>query len=333
MTAPRVTVLMPVYNAALHLREAIDSILSQTFQDFKFLILDDGSTDDSAAIVRSYADPHIEFVRNERNLKLTATLNRGLDLAAGEYVARMDADDISLPERLAKQTAFLDTNPQVGIVGVWAQAFGEARFKIPHPADPERIQAKLLFDSALIHPAVMMRRASLDMHGLRYAPLGHFEDYELWQRAARVFPLANIPEYLFRYRVSGGSAFFGAGWDAQREAYARIDRAALPFLGIKPTQAELDIHTSLRRPSGDCRSEAEAWLLKLASANRRAGYYDSLAFAEMLHERWLLACYHAPGQPFARWLRYAASPVTRRANLPLPRRVRMLGKFLLQPLR
>lgn len=333
MTAPRVTVLMPVYNAALHLREAIDSILGQTFQDFEFLILDDGSTDDSAAIVRSYADPRIRFVQNGCNLKLTATLNRGLDLAEGEYIARMDADDISLPQRLAKQKAFLDASPNIGIVGVWAQAFGDAGFKIPHPAEPERIRAKLLFDSALVHPAVMMRRAFLDRHGLRYAPLGHFEDYELWQRAIRLFPIANIPEYLFRYRVSGGSAFFGAGWDAQCEAYARIDRAALPFLGIEPAPAELDIHTYLRRPNGDRRREAEAWLLKLAAANRRIGYYEPAAFAEMLHERWLLASYHAPGQPFARWLRYVASPVTRHAHLPLPQQVRMLGKFLLQPFR
>jgi glycosyltransferase involved in cell wall biosynthesis len=333
MTTPKITVLMPVYNAELHLREAINSILGQTFQDFEFLIIDDGSTDNSAAIVRSYSDPRIRFVQNERNLKLTATLNRGLDMAQGEYIARMDADDISLPERLAKQAAFLDANPSVGIVGTWAWAFGEARFKIPHPPDPERIRAKLLFDSALVHPAVLMRRSALDAHGLRYKPLGHFEDYELWQRAARLFPLANIPEYLFRYRVSGGSAFFGAGWDAQREIYARIDQAALPFLGITPTPAEMDIHTYLRRPDSNRRDEAEAWLLKLSAANQHTLYYDPGAFAEMLHERWLLACYQTAGAPFARWLRYASSPITRHAHLPPPMRVRMLGKFLLQRLR
>ena len=333
MTTHKVTVLMPVYNAAPFMREAMDSILDQTFQDFEFLIIDDGSTDNSAAIVRSYADPRIRFVQNERNLKLTATLNRGLELARGEYVARMDADDISLPERLAKQAAFLDAHPSVGIAGVWAMAFGEAQFKIPHPADPERIRAKLLFDSALVHPAVLMRRSALNAHGLCYRPLGHFEDYDLWQRAARVFPLANLPEYLFRYRVSGGSAFFGAAWDAQRSVYAEIDQAALPLLGLLPTPADLEIHTYLRRPLGDRRAEAEAWLLKLADANRRTAYYDAGAFAEMLHERWLLTCYHAPGQPFSRWLRYASSPVTRQAKLTPPVWVRMLGKFLLQRFR
>lgn len=330
---PRVSVLMPVYNAQAYLREAVDSILAQTFRDFEFLVVDDGSTDRSAAMIRSYRDPRIRFVQNAQNLRLAATLNKGLDLARGEYVARMDADDVSAPERLAKQVAFMDARPEVGIVGVWAQAFGEARFRIPHPPDPERIRAKLLFDSALVHPAVLMRRAFLDTHGLRYAPLGHFEDYDLWQRAARLFPLANLPEYLFRYRVTGGSAYFGAKWEAQREVYAQLDRAMLPALGINPTPADLDVHTYLRRPDGDRRDEAEAWLLRLSEANRGTAYYDPDAFAAMLHERWLVVCYQTTGRSAARWRRYARSPITRQARLPPPMQVRMLGKFLLQPLR
>ncbi len=324
---------MPVYNAERHLREAMDSILSQAFTDFELLILDDGSSDSSAAIIDSYTDPRLRFIQNPHNLGLTATLNKGLEMAGGDYIARMDADDISLPERLAKQVAFLDAHPRVGIVGVWAEAFGDAHFQIPHPPEAETIRAKLLFDSALVHPAVLMRRAFLDAHQLRYQPLGHFEDYELWQRAARLFPLANLPEVLFRYRVSGGSAFFGANADAQREVYAQLDRAALPLLGIDPVPADLDIHTYLRRPDGNRRDEAEAWLLRLADANRRTGYYDSAAFAAMLHERWLVTCYQTFGHPAARWLRYARSPLTRRAHLSPLRRVRMLGKFLLQRFR
>ena len=333
MTTPKVTVLMPVYNAERCLREAINSILSQTFDDFEFLVIDDGSTDGSAAIIQSCTDPRRRFVQNPRNLGLTATLNLGLGMAQGKYIARMDADDVSLPERLAKQVAFLDMHPDVGIVGVWAEAFGDAQFRIPHPPDAETIRAKLLFDSALVHPAVLMRRAFLDTHHLRYQPLGHFEDYELWQRAARLFPLANIPEILFRYRVSGGSAFFGASEDAQSEVYAALDRKSLPLLGVDPTPADLALHTYLRRPTGNRRDEAECWLLRLADANRRTGYYDSAAFAAMLHERWLVVCYQTTGSAPARWLRYARSPLTRRADLSPARRVRMLGKFLLQRLR
>ena len=168
---------------------------------------------------------------------------------------------------------------------------------------------------------------------LRYPPLGHFEDYALWQQAARVFPLANIPEVLFRYRVSGGSAFFGAGADAQREVYAALDREALSFLGLTPTAADLALQTYLRRPTGNRRDDAEAWLLKLADANRRTAYYDAASFAAMLHERWLVVCYQTAGTAAARWLRYARSPLTRAARLPTPMRLRMLAKFLLQRFR
>ena len=333
MNVPRVTVLMPVYNAQATLREAMDSILGQTFTDFEFLIIDDGSTDSSAVNVRSYDDPRIRFVQNEQNLRLAATLNKGLDLARGEYVARMDADDISLPERLMKQVVFLDRNPEVGIVGVWATAFGEANFSIPQPADPESARAKLLFDTCLVHPAVLIRRSFLQIHGLRYLPLAHFEDYELWQRAARLFPVTNIPEWLFQYRVTGQSAFFGANLKEQEGVYRRIDRTSLPFLGIVPTDAELSIHNFLRRPGGNRRAEAEAWLQKLEQANRQTGYYEAAAFAAILHERWLVVCYQTTGSAWERWRRYARSPLTRSARLPARMRLRMLGKFLLQQYR
>jgi glycosyltransferase involved in cell wall biosynthesis len=333
MKVPRVTVLMPVYNAQTTLREAIDSILGQTFTDFEFLIIDDGSSDSSADIIRSYDDPRIRFIQNDRNLKLTSTLNKGLDLADGEYVARMDADDISQPERLARQVDFLDVHPEVGIVGVWARAFGEANFLIPQPADPEVARAKLLFDSCLVHPAVLIRRNLLDLHRLRYQPLSHFEDYELWQRAARLFPIANIPEWLFRYRVTGQSAFFGANRQEQEETYRRIDQVSLPFLGIVPTDAELSIHNFLRRPEGSRTAEAEAWLLKLSDANTRTNYYEHTAFRETLRERWFLVCYLTGGGSLGRWWRYVSSPLYERHYLSGREQIKVLAKFLLQRLR
>src|SRR2546423_6687976 len=118
---PRVSVLMPVYDVAKYLREAIDSILGQTFTDFEFIIIDDASTDRSAEIINSYNDPRIRFIQNEKNVGLIATLNRGLDLAYGEYLARMDQDDVSLPERLAKQVAFMETASDVAASGTWAR--------------------------------------------------------------------------------------------------------------------------------------------------------------------------------------------------------------------
>lgn len=330
---PRVTVLMPVYNAGPYLREAMDSILAQTFTDFEFLIVDDGSTDGSVKIVRSYTDPRIRLVQNERNLRLAATLNRGLDLARGEYVARMDADDISLPPRLAHQIAFLDARPGIGLCGAWAEAFGGARFSMPNPTAPEAIRAKMLFDSALVHPSVMLRRTLFDRHGLRYPPLAHFEDYALWQQTARLFPLANLPEVLLRYRVTGGSAFHGADAEERREVYRRLDREALAFLGIDPLPAELDIHHFLRCPTGSRTDDAEAWLLKLRTANDRTGCYEPAALGEALRERWFLVCYLTSGGGLERWRRYVGSPLYERGDIVAYTHLKILLKFLVQRLR
>lgn len=332
--APKVTVLMPVYNAETFLREAIDSILAQTLTDFELLVIDDGSADGSADVVRSYGDARIRLVSNEQNLKLTATLNRGLDMARGEYVARMDADDVSLPARLARQAAFLDAHPAVGLCGTWAASFGSARFSMPNPADPEGVRAKLLFDSALVHPSVMLRRALFDRHGLRYPPLAHFEDYALWQRAARLFPLANLPEVLLRYRVTPRSAFHGAAEEDRRAVYAGLDRDALALLVIAASPAELSIHHFLRCPVADDRTdEAEAWLLRLSAANRKAQYYDSAAFREALRERWFLVCYLLPGVGWGRWRRYSGSPLYARGDMAGGAHFKVMLKFLAQRLR
>lgn len=332
--APKITVLMPVYNAQAFLREAIDSILAQTLTDFELLIIDDGSTDGSAAIVRSYADARIRLAVSEQNLKLAATLNRGLDMARGDYVARMDADDVSLPARLARQAAFLDAHPDVGLCGTWAASFGSARFSMPNPAAPEGIRAKLLFDSALVHPSIMLRRALFDRHGLRYPPLAHFEDYALWQRAARLFPLANLPEVLLRYRVSPQSAFHGAAEADRQAVYAGLDRDALLFLGIAASPADLSVHHFLRCPTPEDRTdEAESWLRRLSAANGASQYYNPATFREALRERWFLVCYLLPGGGWRRWRRYSGSPLYARGDVAGGAHFRVMLKFLAQRLR
>jgi len=117
---PKVTVLMPVYNAEKYLKEAIGSILGQSFSDFEFLIINDGSTDSSVKIIKSYDDPRIRFIANEKNLGVIPTLNKGFALAQGEFIARMDADDISLPKRLELQADFMDKHPEAGAIGLTA---------------------------------------------------------------------------------------------------------------------------------------------------------------------------------------------------------------------
>ena len=199
---PRVSVLMPVYNTKPeHLREAIDSILAQTFTDFEFLILNDCSPNaDVEEVVKSYTDPRIVYARNERNLGISGARNRLLDMAQGEYLAVMDHDDISLPERFAKQVAFLDAQPGVGIVGTLTQSMSTGKVKMRPTTDVE-IKKMLMAHCNLSHPSCMLRASVLKKHSIRYEKqFSPAEDYSLFARLIPVTEFAILLEALFVYR-------------------------------------------------------------------------------------------------------------------------------------
>ncbi|QHG15287.1 glycosyltransferase [Nostoc sp. ATCC 53789] len=206
---PKVTVLMPVYNGEFYLREAIDSILSQTFQDFEFLIINDGSTDSTREIICSYDDPRIRLIDNDYNLGLTQSLNKGLKLAEGEFIARQDADDISEPERLVKQVDFLETHPKVALVGTWYKQIdtqGNLICKCQLPCDCTQIRWNTLFYSPFIHSAVMFQKSSvLEQIGFYNKVAIHAEDYELWCRIALRLKIANLSDYLIQWRIHPSS--------------------------------------------------------------------------------------------------------------------------------
>jgi glycosyltransferase involved in cell wall biosynthesis len=199
---PRVSVVMPVYNGERFLSPAIESILNQTFKDFEFIIVDDGSTDASSAIIDKYAqaDNRIRAI-HQPNQGIVPALNRACHLSTSKYIARMDADDISLPERLEKQVKFLEAHPGVGIIGSWVRFINEENHvwhEVRFPTNPVLVEWTLPFYSPLAHPAVMMRRSAI-------APLGFYknwpvEDYELWCEACFTTQIANIPDVLFHYR-------------------------------------------------------------------------------------------------------------------------------------
>lgn len=197
---PKISVIMPVYNAQEYIREAIDSILNQTFSDFEFIIINDGSTDNSVEIIKNYNDPRIVLVDNTENKGLVSVLNQGLQLAQGEYIARMDADDISLPNRFMEQVNYLDKHPQVGILGAWFHIFGnkinriEKKHKFPKLKD-------ILETSPVGHPVAMLRKSVFDKYNLQYdKAYKHAEDYELWVRASKLTKIANLQKVLLKYR-------------------------------------------------------------------------------------------------------------------------------------
>src|SRR3954470_3560808 len=208
---PLVTVLMSVHNGDAFVREAVESVLAQTFGDFEFLLYDDASTDGTTDYLMGLRDPRLSVYRNEENLGLTATLNRGLEQAKGEYVARMDADDVCTPERLERQGKVLDENLDVGLVGSSRILIDEqgdfvaAAFATP---DDLGIRWKCLLGNPFAHPTVVLRKRVLDAHGLYYdESFVTAQDYELWTRLLPRTRAVNLSEPLLRYRLreTGGS--------------------------------------------------------------------------------------------------------------------------------
>ena len=154
MIEPKITVILPAYNAQDYIKEAIDSILNQTFRNFVLLIIDDASQDKTEAIIKSYSDERIVYLKNEINSGIAATLNRGIQNAKTEYIARMDADDIAIPDRLELQYEFMNTNRDISVCGTWYEIFGNEIELMRLPTFDEDIKASLLFGLGFCHPAI-----------------------------------------------------------------------------------------------------------------------------------------------------------------------------------
>lgn len=234
---PEVTVLMPVYNGERFLRPAVDSILAQTYRDFELLIVNDGSTDLTAEILKSYHDPRIRVVHNERNLGLSAALNLGLSLARGDLVARQDADDVSEPERLARQVEVMGKELELALLGTQAVAIGEddrCVGRVERSVEYVSIRWYALVDNPFIHTSVMFRRRVI------WDALGGFDpsfdpfsqDFALWSQVMARHPVRNLPDRLVRYRVRGSSIISAVEADGAPAAYrGRFERIVRELVG------------------------------------------------------------------------------------------------------
>ncbi len=204
---PKVSVVMSVYNGEKYLKEAIDSILNQTFKGFEFIIINDGSTDKTRKILEFYTDPRIRLI-NQANMGLAKSLNRGLKIARGEYIARMDADDISLPERLEKEVKLLDNHKDVGLVGIFPMKMDESGRNVglyKTKTKNEDLREVLWRGDLLCHGSVMFRKECVDKVGFYRKKLKFAEDYDLWFRIAEFFGITNIEEPLYKYRINPDS--------------------------------------------------------------------------------------------------------------------------------
>jgi len=208
VTNPEITVLMSVYNGEKYLREAIDSILNQTFADFEFIIINDGSVDSSVAIIESYNDPRIRLINNETNIGITKSLNNGIKLSRGKYVARMDADDISCPERFEIQLDYFYADPSLTLCSSRCRIIDEYRSLIgdTHPPDSNILLGwhslawRLLFFNIIPHASVIVKKKTLVEFGGYSVSAERAEDYDLWSRMSFTHKMILIPDVLILWR-------------------------------------------------------------------------------------------------------------------------------------
>ena len=205
-TAPRISVIMPAYNAARFIGKAVDGILAQTYGDFELIVVDDGSSDDTVAVLQGYDDERLRIMVNETNQGIVYALNKGIGAARGEFIARQDADDFSMPNRFEKQIAYMQDNPQCALLGARNKTMDIHGHELKSPP-PQNKTCAVTLDDLLVrnclapHGAIMIRKSALDDVGLYSPAFDRAEDYELWMRISRKYPAAKLPDILYVLRI------------------------------------------------------------------------------------------------------------------------------------
>ncbi len=298
---PKITVLMPVFNAGAYLNEAIRSVLLQNFRDFEFLIIDDGSTDGSQDVIRSFSDKRINFIQNTTNIGVASTLNRGLSLAKGEYIARMDGDDISEPIRLMSQICLMDKKKDVGVCGARVRT-RDSHAKghvIRFPLDSGTIKSFILFNNPLNHPVVMMRKNLLEKYQLRYDPSClAAQDYEFWSRCANCFDIVNLKKVLLTWRINK-TGMTHRNFDASNAVAMKVQKQELARIGLTPDPIQLEFHRAVGNSSGVTRIEdlmkGRLWLEQLITINRKTVSYPEKGLKSAAAQVWFNLCVNSSG--------------------------------------
>ncbi len=296
--SPKISIILPVYNGEKYLEKAIDSIIYQSYKNWELIIINDGSTDKTEQIIYKYANNRIKYHKNKTNLGLIATLNKAIDLCTGEYIARMDADDISDNKRLKKQVDFLDNHPDVSLCGTNATLIdGDENKKgnIINFSSNDYLQINLLFTVPFVHPSVMIRSSLLKE--LKYREeYKHIEDFDLWCRIAVKSKLHNLPQKLLKYRWHTANISI-INYEEQEILKKEILKRQLKsILDLNCTDDELFLHqiSFAKKEINDNKftnfGELSEWFKKLLNANANQKYYNQKKFIAFLWSRWIVLC-------------------------------------------
>jgi glycosyltransferase involved in cell wall biosynthesis len=292
---PLVSVAMPVYNAEKYLRQAIDSVLGQTYTHFELILVNDGSSDRSKEIIHSYSDSRIRYIENENNIGITKTRNICVQHANGKYIAVLDNDDIAMPNRLEKQVEFLESDSQYGICGSFYDIIDDAGKRIGKkrlPVSDKEIRTYLLFENCFCNSSVMIQSNLLKERQYEEG-FNMIEDYYFLYTTSKIKKLSNLPLYITQYRVHGKNTSLEKA-DGMRHLRRKMDALILRDLGITYTESEFEQHTHFVTGNFDFFQTRELitglenWLIKLYPVIVSNGSYDMDMVKRVFVRRWIL---------------------------------------------
>jgi len=332
---PIATVLMSVYNGEKHLKESIKSILNQSFNEFTFLIINDGSTDRTAEILESFqkTDSRIFVIQNVSKKGLAASLNIGIRASKSKYIIRMDADDVAIHTRMESQINYMEGLPEIGVCGSWVRPIGYGKKRTwKYRTDDDGIKSNMVFGSPLCHPSVIIRRQVLEENGIFYnESLQATQDYWLWAELEPYTKFKNINKVLLKYRVYNNSVS-----NQSREQTINAGKIRLNFLKelkIAPSRREVTIHEKLGQLVFDFEKvelfEVYNWLMKLLKANELTQFVDNNAFKSTIVNIWFLACYFSPRAGWGGWKIYWKSDLSSLKEFNYYRTLKYFVKILI----
>ena len=296
MSSPLLSVIIPVYNAEPYIKDAVASILNQTYRNLELIIINDGSTDKTLEVIASIQDNRIILVKNRINRGQIYTRNLGLKMAKGAYIGMFDADDIAYPDKYEAQIASLEKNKDIGMVGSWARFIDAdgtrtgGGWKLR--ARPEMIPSIMLFKNYFLQSAVVYRKECIHNFSFKEGyDIG--EDYVIWLEILEKYKAWNLQKYLVDYRIHPESVT-NSRPELQLEKEKEIFKQQLAKLGIEATEDELNLHLLIKgkNPAIDRKivKEIERWLLKIREQNDKSMRYDKKMLSRTIFNRWLKAC-------------------------------------------
>ena len=327
MHKPIISVLLPVYNEEKYIKKSIESILAQTFVDFEIIVINDASTDNSSDIIQSFNDPRIKILNNKKNSGIAKSLNEGFLVTKGDYIARMDANDIAIDTRFEKQLQYLQNYPDCVVVFCPVLKIDENGKSLDRIEGkyipPELIQTYMFYKTCFFHSTVLLRKNKLS--NPPYDENNLAEDYGLWVELLQNWELHILDEVLMQVRDLPDGLRFK---DECRESYHTTKISNLELLHINPDNEEIDIHLSLGEKTDDTENNIAVkkmkWLDKLYKANKQYSIYNEPYFTAKLIEHWNRLVNNKNNPSLMFFLSYLQSPLRIIAKKPISRTIKLL---------